>query len=156
MQISGFFDTGNSEPYVKAHVLDKIHNAHENIYFLVDTGSDETILSLRDLSAMGLKFKDLKKEKESQVSSVGGLADVYYLEKVMFSFKTNKGTILEEKFPKLYVVKHRYRNGEEKQAAFALPSFLGRDFLNKFSLFLNKKKNTVLITNDRVSFTKNK
>lgn len=38
------------------------------------------------------------------------------------------------------------RNKREEQRIKRIPSLLGRDFINKYSLFLNKKKDVVLIS----------
>jgi hypothetical protein len=45
----------------------------------------------------------------------------------------------------IFVLKHKIRDERIKR----IPSLLGRDILNKYQLFLDKKSNKVIITDTR-------
>ncbi len=56
--------------------------------------------------------------------------------------------IHEEELKEIFVVEHTIRDKEMEARIKKIPSLLGRDFLNKYTLVLDKKRESVIITDE--------
>jgi len=55
---------------------------------------------------------------------------------------------IEESFDSLFILRHKPRSKREEERIKRISSLLGRDFLNRYSLLLNRKKDIVVIRDE--------
>lgn len=152
MQFSGFFQSELGDaPYVMAHLKVGDTTYRENIPFMIDTGSSDTSLSMKDLHEIGLDIKNLKKET-GEAYTATDKADVYSLEKAILVFVSSSGRQLKLTFDKIYVMKSK--NPKNNHVSFNAPSLLGRNAIYKFSLLVDKRKDKIDLDFDEQSIKK--
>ena len=145
MKIKGVWGEFDA-PYVRALFICEGLNLKEHIEFLIDSGASRTTILDNDAIMLGIDHDHLEKSVEGTIG-IGGVVDTYIIPKVTLIFRTSTG-IHEEVFDKLFTLKHKPRDTREEGRIKRIPSLLGRDFLNKHSLFLNKKKDVVIISDE--------
>ena len=121
MVIAGYF-TAEGHPRIRTRVsLPRLGVANE-IFFLVDTGSDTTILHPKDGDRIGCPFDRL--ENPAAVSSISG-AQTYYVEPAVISFFD--GAVRRDFRTAIYIARPLPELDE-------LDSLLGRDVLNRLGM----------------------
>ncbi len=75
------------------------------------------------------------------------MVDTYIIPQAIIIFRTSAG-IHEERFDRVFVLKHKPGNEREERRIKRIPSLLGRDFLNNYSLFMNRKKGVVTVSDE--------
>ena len=121
MVIAGYF-TAEGHPRIRTRVsLPRLGVANE-IFFLVDTGSDTTILHPKDGDRIGCPFDRL--ENPASVSSISG-AQTYYVEPAVVSFFD--GAVRRDFRTAIYIARPLPELDE-------LDSLLGRDVLNRLGM----------------------
>lgn len=145
MKIKGVWGEFDA-PYVRALFICSELNLREHIEFLIDSGASRTTIMDNDAVMLGIDPEQLEKSTEG-TTGIGGVVDTYIIPMVTLIFRTSTG-IHEEVFDRIFTLKHNPRNKREEQRIKRIPSLLGRDFINKYSLFLNKKKDVVLISDE--------
>ena len=119
--IDGYFTDGGG-PYVETRVSLPRFGIAEVVHFLVDTGSDTTILHPKDGEFMGCPFDRL--ENPAAVSSISG-AQTYYVEPAVVSFFD--GATRRDFRIGIYIARPLPELDE-------LDSLLGRDVLNRLGM----------------------
>jgi hypothetical protein len=141
MKLIGFWEKYDA-PYIIATLILKHLQIEHEIKFLIDTGASKTIISDKDAVLIGIDYKKL--DRAQSTLGIGGLVDTYILPNAKLVFKV-KGGIFEEYMSEIFVIKHKVRDYKVVERIKNIPSLLGRDFLNKYILHLNKTKKEVLI-----------
>jgi hypothetical protein len=145
MSIKGFFPTGYHlmpAPYVQAYFFLPRLNLHGLISFMIDTGSDNTTLSLIDVERLNISYRRLRRT----LIGVEGIAgeQSFYQEDALIMFREEEATtymfFVDVHIPK----KSRYSNEREMQRR--LPSILGRDIINQCGLAINYQNGTIELT----------
>lgn len=146
MKIKGVWEKFDA-PYVRALFICSELNFREHIEFLIDSGASRTTILDNDAIRLGINYDRLERYKEG-TTGIGGVVDTYIIPQATIIFRTSTG-IHEESFDMVFTLKHKPRNEREEERIKRIPSLLGRDFLNKYSLFLNRKKALVIISDER-------
>jgi len=145
MKIKGVWGEFDA-PYVRVLFICPELNLKEYVEFLIDSGASKTTIMDNDTIRLGVDYDRLEKSKEG-TTGIGGVVDTYIIPKAALIFKISTG-IHEENFDRVFALKHKPRNEKEEDRIKRIPSLLGRDFLNKYSLFLNRKKDVVTISDE--------
>ena len=103
-------------------------NVIGNIYFLIDTGADTTILSLLEARSIGLEVANLDR---GEIGGVGGSVETRILE----------ATLHAQNYTKTLTI-HIPEDNEE------IPSLLGRDFISAFTLIIRERHGAALLLDD--------
>lgn len=119
--INGYF-TNDGLPYVEGRLFLPRLGIFGPVDFLIDTGSDTTILHPDDGIDVAFPFDALV--NQADVTGIGGTQD-YYWERVVIFFD-NDGTALDLE-TELFV-------GKPQPALAGLDSLLGRDVLNRLGM----------------------
>ncbi len=112
----------------------------KTVNFMVDTGDDITLLSEVEAIKIGIDFSTIKKAKKPSLS-MGGTAENYILNNVIFIFQTEKGGTQEFEMSFIHISQFPRRTGKRRERndqvrMKALPNLLGRDFLSKYKIKL--------------------
>ena len=140
MKIRGFFDSKFDAPWTVGTIIKKELDISDSVRFLIDTGASRTVISDSDAERLKIDYEKLTKLKEWMVG-VGGTVDTYSVKNVKIVF-ISENSYHTEKLNEILVLKHKVLTEQIKR----IPSLLGRDFLNKYSLILDRKKNKVVIS----------
>lgn len=146
MKIPAFFRVGPLEAaYVRTGL--RIHELEidRQIEFLIDTGATRTIISDRDALWLGIDYRKLRKTKASM--GIGGTVDTYEILGATLSFAAEGGKSFKWSPEKIFAIKHKKIDGKVKR----IPSILGRDFLNRFTLVYSKKTDRAFITDESLT-----
>lgn len=112
-----------------------------SIRFYADTGASHTCISPRDARRLGINYNHLDKAPY-QVGGVGGMVDAYLLREPRFLF-IFEDSIHIEFLNSCLVLKAVPKKGESEKerhaAAQKLPSLLGVDVLENYSVKLTPK-----------------
>ena len=119
--ITGYFAPDRS-PYVKARVNLPLLGALGEVDFLVDTGTDTTILHPTDARDLRCPFDELSNPVD--VTSAGGL-QTYYAETAVVSFYDGEVR---------YDFRINIHIGKPHPVTDGLDSLLGRDVLNEMEM----------------------
>ena len=147
MKIRGFFGSFDA-PYIRATLVCEKLDMEFEIKFLVDTGAYNTILSEFDASGIGLEYSTLEKSKD-KVMGFGGEVETYTLPDVSLIFLSDEGQHVEN-ISGMLVTKHEIKDEETKRKIECIPSVLGRNILNKYTMVVNKQNSQVVITDKNV------
>jgi hypothetical protein len=120
--ISGYFEP-DGQPYVGCNVLLPRFGCNGWVYFLLDTGSDTTVLHPYAASELGCPFDALINPAE--FIGVGG-ALLYYSEPAVLSFEDTDGGTWDFKIEISIAKPHPVTNG--------LDPLLGRNILNQLDM----------------------
>ena len=143
MKIPAFFKVGPLEAaYIRAGL--RIHELeiYGQIEFIIDTGATRTIVSDRDALWLGIDYRKLRKTKASM--GIGGTVDTYEILGATLSFATESRKSFKWSPEKIFAIKHKKIDEKVK----SIPSILGRDFLNRFTLVYSKKTERVFIPDE--------
>lgn len=133
-------------PYVRALFICPKLNIREHIEFLIDSGASRTTILDNDAIRLGINLDQLERSKQG-TTGIGGVVDTYVIRQAALIFRTSTG-IHEESFDSLFILKHTPRSRREEESIKRIPSLLGRNFINRYSLLLNKKKDIVVIRDE--------
>ena len=124
--IAGYF-TADGRPVIKARVNLPRLGVMGDVDFLVDTGSDTTILHPEAGGALRCPYGEL--ENPLAIESVSG-SQIYYAEPAVISFYEGSGERRDFRVDGLSI-------GKPHPALDDLPSLLGRDVLNRLEMIYN-------------------
>ena len=123
MTLSGWFEGTPGTPYIDAKVGLPALGRTRTIPFLLDTGSDTTVLMANDAARMGIDFRNVTPSSRLG-SGVGGSIRLHQVSaSITFSDAEN-----------LYVYRTTLAVAEPGEHNRGLPSLLGRDILNRWRL----------------------
>ena len=128
--IAGYF-TADGRPVIKARVNLPRLGVMGDVDFLVDTGSDTTILHPEAGGDLHCPFDEL--ENPRAIESVSG-TQTYYAEPAVISFYESSGGRQDFRIDALSI-------GKPHPALDELPSLLGRDVLNRLEMIYNFAEN---------------
>jgi len=131
-------------PMVLAFLVCEKLGIRSTIKFLVDTGSSKTIILDKDAERLNLDFSGLGKVGKKSVG-VGGIVDTYFIPGIKLLFLADRG-IHTETIDRVFAIKHEFEDKKTAEKMKKIPSLLGRDILDKYTLVISKKKKLVLIT----------
>lgn len=149
MRLTGFFQSGDNAPHIAATILQDSLNIAGDVRFLVDSGASSTVLSDLDVRRLGIDYRNLERLPEG-IIGVGGGVETFILPKARLFFLMPGGNH-EQALDKIYVLRHQISNAAQRARIEKIPSLLGRDFLNRYTLVLKQAEDLVLITDENVS-----
>jgi hypothetical protein len=120
--LRGRFGNTTLRPYLEGFLLIPKLKINCGISFLVDTGSDSTVLMPADSKRLGIDFSKLGKPVEA--GGVGGPCKIYI----------TPATVIFEESEKLIQYHTQLSICEEKPECMDLPSLLGRDILSQWRM----------------------
>ena len=135
-------------PYVFANILFPAHYKKKKEFpplltFLMDTGADTTMINSIDAEKLGIKYKvsvdgveipffgGQPLEEAKKAIGVGGEIRTYIVRSVMLILKTSLNGHVE------YHTEYLDAIGIPEGGAVEIPSLLGRDIINRFSISYN-------------------
>ena len=133
--IRGYFTgpPGRKRPYIEAPVTLRELGRTRDVAFLIDTGADRGLISERDATALGLDAFTLP---QSRSRGVGGSATTGH---VPATLRLGSRTFL-------VVFRVLVESDATLQATpSAVPSLLGRDLLSHFGLYIEERRDLVLL-----------
>jgi hypothetical protein len=142
MKIRGSFTPITKAPFVIAKIVQEALQLNNDVRLLVDSGASSTVIADSDAARLGIDYSRLEQHSQGMFG-IGGSVSTFILPDVALIFATDEG-LFEEHLEKIYVMRHSVIDTRIK----GIPSLLGRDVLNKYSLLLRQRTNTVLITDD--------
>ena len=144
MRIPCFFKPGIYEAaYIVAILKSDTPRIYETIEFLVDTGASRTTICDKDAVRLRADYRKLEKHGEGMLG-IGGVVNAYILRDVDLIFRTENGKSFSEKLGRIYILRHDVPD----EKIMRIPSILGRDILNKYALFYDKRNEKAYITNE--------
>lgn len=126
MSIKGFFPTGFQSmpgPYVQAYLILPRLDIEALINFLIDSGADETTLSLIDVERMSISYRRLRRSSMISVDGIAG-EQTFYQEEAVIMMRDEEGKTYV--FP-INVDIPRKGTATQIDQQRSLPSLLGRD-----------------------------
>ena len=117
-------------PYITARVVLPDLGVEGEVDFLIDTGADVTFLHPEDVDGLGIDFRQLSPDAMERAAGIGG-GSGYYRENATLTFQDSAGPELHCTMP-VFI-----RPGPDSDLQDA-PSLLGRDFLNRCDVRLNR------------------
>jgi hypothetical protein len=89
---------------------------------------------------MGINYAQLKKSKNPIIGI--GCTEIknYILKNVLVIFHISQNTFHIERLPIITVLKHEPKNAQERELVDQIPSLLGIDILEKYSVRFTAKK----------------
>lgn len=127
----------------------KINKAVE---LLIDTGSSRTTLLDNDAIRLGLDYSQLQRADRDSIG-IGGIVETYVLSDVRLTFLSDRD-IHTEVLDQMFVLKHDFEDEKIVKKIKILPSLLGRDILDKYTLVVSKKRKLAVITDEEVQLPK--
>ena len=135
MTLVGFYHTVADEPpapYFKAQVILPNLGVAGEVNFLIDTGADVTFLHPEDVDNLGIDYRQLNPAAREATVGLGGRSD-YYRETATLIFQDSAGGELGCELD-IFI------NPHPAPVLLDAPSLLGRDFLNRCDLRLNRSQ----------------
>ena len=139
MPLEGFFkgrDQGTLAPYLQGYIDFPRLGITDEIEFLIDTGSYSTALHPEDVDRLGIDYRRLNPVSRTYARGIGGGMG-YYAEPAVVMFPDRDGT------PRFCELEVHICEPSDHPSLRRLPALLGRDFLNRCSLFLDSSQNLV-------------
>ena len=135
MEIAGFFD-GVGRPRVEARVGFTGLNLGGEIRFVVDTGADTTLIGYDDAIRLGVHYGHYRPEDSVRTLGIAGSLRTYDEEGWLVLRSVDDG---EHTFGVALSVAEENPDGW-------VPSLLGRDILDRFDLFVSRRRNVLTLT----------
>ena len=131
MKILGYINYGYRPPAPFMAVAILLHqlNMRAIIPLLLDTGASNTMILWGDVERLGIDVSKMKPERE--FSGLGGLIGAKPIASTI-SLRSDKGELIEENV-EVHIVTSTCPHPKLK----LLPSILGRDIINKYTLNYN-------------------
>lgn len=146
MRIPGYLGRFGAS-YVRAVVIAKSLGIQGAVEFLIDTGASRTTLSDEDALSLGIPYAKLIKLRQGLVG-IGGTVATYQLSDVELIFRMGTGDLHTEQLTEVFVTRHSQRHAKR---TYVLPSLLGRDVLDRFTLVVSKPQRYVFLTDERLT-----
>lgn len=130
MTVKGYFPTGFHEmpaPYVQAFLVLPRLILQGLVNFMIDTGADNTTLSLVDVERMNLDYRRLRRDSLTPVIGIGG-TQYFYGEEAVILMRDENSQIYNFQIH-IHIPKRGVRSQANRQRK--LPSILGRDIINQ-------------------------
>src|SRR5688572_29016650 len=124
--LRGRFEHSTGRPYINGQVVLPRMNLKDDISFLIDTGADSSGLMPRDAQLLGIDYSTLTGERDAV--GVGGITRSH-TERALIAFEGTDKT--------LYICQVEIVIPAADPEPFHLPSLLGRDILNQWSMSYN-------------------
>lgn len=109
--------------------------------FLVDTGTEKTMLSQRTVERMGIDVESLPRSPKRMISAAGH-SENRVLRDVVLVLKTDENKSEEIRLSDIRVHRITTKNKRDRKALLSMPNLLGTDFLReggfRFILDYNK------------------
>ncbi len=150
MYFRGFKDK-YSNVYRISALIQNINIDSTIINFVIDTGSTQTIISIKD--AIKLKLLSIKEETFELINNYNlptektqtaiGTMSLLRLENIMITFYLNELCFFAEHFNAIYISKPMIKNEEEYKVMIDIPSVLGIDILKNYKIEFSNE--TVLL-----------
>jgi predicted aspartyl protease len=133
--IRGYFEgpRGRRRPYVTARVETAATGRAKEVDFLIDTGADRSLLSLSDAVGLGLDAGSLPTH---QSIGIGGSVAMGLIEAVLVFGEREIGAMVRVLVP---------GGPEQETMRQRIPSVLGRDVLAHFGLYIEERRDLVLL-----------
>jgi hypothetical protein len=145
MKIRGFFGP-HGAPMVAARLSRNDGREPVTVRFVLDTGAYRSLLSLREIHRLGVSVHELRRSVGTAIV-FGGRAQFYSLKDVTITFDTDRGERHEHLAEVLTAIGPA--TGEHRKRPAVL-SLLGRDFLDRFAIFIDKRVGVVLLTDEEI------
>lgn len=147
MRIPCFFKSGPLEAaYVNAIFQSEALRTYVTVEFLVDTGATKTTICDKDAIRFGIDYNALQKLDKSMLG-IGGPVDTYVLKEAELAFHEKSRKTHVERLENLCFLRH----SELTERILRIPSILGRDVLNKYALFYDRRQDNVYITDEPIT-----
>ena len=133
MALVGFYrleEDAPPAPYITAQVVLPGLGVAAEVNFLIDTGSDVTFLHPEDVGQLGIDFRQLNSGALERAAGIGG-GSGYYRETATLTFQDSAGLELSCDLDV-------FINPQPPPDLQDAPSLLGRDFLNRCDVRLNR------------------
>ena len=128
--LRGRFGNTSGRPYLEGRLFIPRLRLHADISFLVDSGSDVTVLHPLDGTQMGIEYKNLNAGGET--TGIGGVSQ-NFAERAIVVFDEAERRILWTYWIDLLIA-------SPKRQIMDLPSVLGRDILDRWTWRYNPSK----------------
>ena len=135
MTLVGFYRSETDDPpapYIKAQVILPDLGVAGEVNFLIDTGSDVTFLHPEDVGQLGIDYRQLNPDTLERAAGIGG-GSGYCRENATLTFQDSAGLELSCELDV-------FINPQPVPGLLDAPSLLGRDFLNRCDVRLNRSQ----------------
>jgi len=130
-------------PYVQAYFFLPRQNAHGLMSFMIDTGADNTTLSLIDVERLNLSYRRFRRASLTGVQGIAG-EESFYREEALVMFREEDSTTYL--FPIEVHIPKKGDSGHDRELQRRLPSILGRDVINQCNLAVNYQQGIIELT----------
>ena len=139
MRIPGYINYGYRPPapFVAVAILLRQLSMRARLPLLLDTGASNTMILWGDIERLGIDVSEMKPERE--FSGLGGLIGAKAVTCTV-SLRSDKGELIEEDV-EVHIVTSACPHPKLK----VLPSILGRDVINKYTLNYSYKTGEVYL-----------
>ena len=128
--LRGRFQPSTGRPFIDGRIVVLRANLKGGVPFLIDTGADTSALMPADAQRLGIDYSTLTGERDAV--GIGGVSRSY-TEPVLIAF--------EDSDTSLYIYQIDIMIPAAAPELFRLPSLLGRDILNRWSMSYNPSRN---------------
>ena len=146
MRITGYFGQ-HGAPCVDAKLGRRDGKEPIDVSFLIDTGAYRSLVSLREIHRLGVSVHELRRSVGSAVG-FGGRTQFYFLRDVEITFETDAGPHVEFLAHVLTAIGPAPKEHRKRPP---IQSLLGRDILDRYALYLDKRSGLVLLTDEVVA-----
>jgi len=143
MSIKGFFPTGIHPlpaPHVQAFLFIPRLNSSGTVIFMIDTGADNTTLSLIDIERLNINYRRLRPSSLIPVAGLGGDQRCYQ-EEAAIIFRDDNGATCS--FSSKVWIPKKGRTSEEREQQRKLISVIGRDVISHCHFNVDYQKDLV-------------
>jgi len=133
--IRGFFEgaPGRRRPYVTVRVAVATGHRMKEVDFLIDTGADRSLLSLSDAAGLGIESGGLPAHRSV---GIGGPAVMGSIQATLGFGQREIGALVRVLMP---------GDAGQRTVQERIPSVLGRDVLSRFGLYIEERRDLVLL-----------
>lgn len=146
MPIKGFFPTGYQSlpaPHVQAFLFFPRLKVQGLVNFMIDTGADNTTLSLIDIERLNVDYRRLKRNSLVPVLGFGGERTCFREEALIVMRDEDARTYY---LPTYIHIPKRGKNRIDREEQRKLLSVLGRDLINQCTLNTDFQQGVVELT----------
>lgn len=118
--------------FVAAVLIAPSQNINAVIRFYIDTGASRTVIADRDAQRIGIDYSSLIRAPERMLG-IGGEVDAYLLPDCMLVFEFDNSAFVEY-LDDIMVIRSDWRTEEERRKVKQVPSLLGLDVLENYSV----------------------
>jgi hypothetical protein len=140
--LRGRFQRSTGRPFIDGRIVVPRANLKGGIPFLIDTGADTSALMPADALRIGLDYSTLTGQRDAV--GIGGVSR---------SFTERALIVFEDSGKALYIYQVEIVIPEAAPELFRLPSLLGRDIVNRWSMSYNPSRGRLGIRVVSADFT---